>query len=117
MACACNWWAVADDVGALGNLLLKIADAAFEHRLFSYIADAGTGSAAYMPAVDLFTTSACCAAQPLPNTGTTCLMQVDPNVPLFGYIGRLEEQKGVDILMAALPKALAGVWRATQDLR
>eukprot|EP00891_Asterochloris_glomerata_P004602 jgi/Astpho2/4602/e_gw1.00067.54.1_t len=35
-------------------------------------------------------------------------LPVDPSVPLFGYIGRLEEQKGVDILMAALPKALAG---------
>ncbi len=33
-------------------------------------------------------------------------MQVDASVPLFGYIGRLEEQKGVDILIAALPKAL-----------
>ena len=44
-------------------------------------------------------------------------MQIDPSVPLFGYIGRLEEQKGVDILMAALPKALAGVWRAPQQLR
>ena len=44
-------------------------------------------------------------------------MQVDPSVPLFGYIGRLEEQKGVDILMAALPKALAGVWSASQCLR
>ena len=33
-------------------------------------------------------------------------MQVNPKTPLFGYIGRLEEQKGVDILMAALPKVL-----------
>lgn len=33
-------------------------------------------------------------------------MQVDASVPLFGYIGRLEEQKGVDILCAALPTAL-----------
>ena len=33
-------------------------------------------------------------------------LQVDPAVPLFGYIGRLEEQKGVDILCAALPTAL-----------
>ena len=33
-------------------------------------------------------------------------MQVDASVPLFGYIGRLEEQKGVDILIAALPKAI-----------
>lgn len=33
-------------------------------------------------------------------------LPVDASVPLFGYIGRLEEQKGVDILIAALPKAL-----------
>ena len=26
-------------------------------------------------------------------------LDVDPSKPLFGYIGRLEEQKGVDILM------------------
>ncbi len=32
---------------------------------------------------------------------------MDPSVPLFGFIGRLEEQKGVDILLAALPKVLA----------
>jgi granule-bound starch synthase len=32
-----------------------------------------------------------------------CGLPVDPNVPLFGFIGRLEEQKGVDILMEALP--------------
>lgn len=31
-------------------------------------------------------------------------MQVDPSKPLFGFIGRLEEQKGVDILLAALPQ-------------
>eukprot|EP00878_Enallax_costatus_P000485 GHUV01000577.1.p1 GENE.GHUV01000577.1~~GHUV01000577.1.p1 ORF type:complete len:622 (+),score=214.06 GHUV01000577.1:161-1867(+) len=31
-------------------------------------------------------------------------LPVDPTAPLFGYIGRLEEQKGVDILLAALPK-------------
>jgi glycogen synthase len=30
--------------------------------------------------------------------------QVDPSKPLFGFIGRLEEQKGVDILLAALPE-------------
>ena len=30
--------------------------------------------------------------------------QVDPTIPLFGFIGRLEEQKGVDILLAALPQ-------------
>lgn len=27
-------------------------------------------------------------------------LDVDPDIPLFGYIGRLEEQKGVDILLA-----------------
>lgn len=32
-----------------------------------------------------------------------CINQVDPSKPLFGFIGRLEEQKGVDILLAALP--------------
>ena len=26
-------------------------------------------------------------------------LDVDESIPLFGYIGRLEEQKGVDILM------------------
>jgi glycogen synthase len=35
-------------------------------------------------------------------------LEVDPNVPLFGYIGRLEEQKGVDILLSALPQVAAG---------
>lgn len=34
-------------------------------------------------------------------------LPVDPTAPLFGFIGRLEEQKGVDILLAALPKAAA----------
>ena len=27
---------------------------------------------------------------------------MDPSIPVFGFIGRLEEQKGVDILMEAL---------------
>lgn len=27
---------------------------------------------------------------------------MDPDIPLFGFIGRLEEQKGVDILVEAL---------------
>ncbi|PSC71300.1 GBSSIb [Micractinium conductrix] len=31
-------------------------------------------------------------------------LPVDPSVPVFGFIGRLEEQKGVDILLAALKK-------------
>jgi granule-bound starch synthase len=35
-------------------------------------------------------------------------LPVDPTAPLFGYIGRLEEQKGVDILLAALPKLAQG---------
>eukprot|EP00798_Chlamydomonas_sp_ICE-L_P030281 gene30281-35269_t len=29
--------------------------------------------------------------------------EVDPDAPLFGYIGRLEEQKGVDIMLEAIP--------------
>merc|ERR1711966_539108 len=33
-------------------------------------------------------------------------LPVDPTVPLFGFIGRLEEQKGVDIMMKALPAIL-----------
>lgn len=31
-------------------------------------------------------------------------LPVDPNVPLIGFIGRLEEQKGSDILAAAIPQ-------------
>ncbi|KAI8475913.1 MAG: granule-bound starch synthase [Monoraphidium minutum] len=34
-------------------------------------------------------------------------LPVDPTTPLFGYIGRLEEQKGADILLAALPQIAA----------
>lgn len=30
-------------------------------------------------------------------------LPVDPTAPVFGYIGRLEEQKGVDILLAVSP--------------
>ena len=33
----------------------------------------------------------------------------DPSVPLFGFIGRLEEQKGADVLLAALPKLLGPI--------
>lgn len=36
-------------------------------------------------------------------------LPVDPKAPLFGYIGRLEEQKGIDILLAAIPKLIAAV--------
>jgi len=36
-----------------------------------------------------------------------CGLPVDPSAPLFAFIGRLEEQKGVDILLGALPKFLA----------
>lgn len=32
------------------------------------------------------------------------VVQVDRSIPVFGFIGRLEEQKGVDILIEALPK-------------
>jgi len=31
-------------------------------------------------------------------------LPVDPNVPLIGFIGRLEEQKGSDILAEAIPQ-------------
>lgn len=34
-------------------------------------------------------------------------LPVDPTAPVFGFIGRLEEQKGVDILLAALPQIVA----------
>merc|ERR1739848_276731 len=33
-------------------------------------------------------------------------LEVDPTVPAIGFIGRLEEQKGVDILLAAIPEIL-----------
>lgn len=36
-------------------------------------------------------------------------LPVTPGAPLFAFIGRLEEQKGVDILLAAVPKILAKV--------
>ena len=51
-------------------------------------------------------TSAVCCHNPNACANDDDCMQVDASVPLFGYIGRLEEQKGVDILIAALPKAL-----------
>jgi len=35
-------------------------------------------------------------------------LPVDPAAPLFGFIGRLEEQKGVDTIIAALPALLGG---------
>jgi len=31
-------------------------------------------------------------------------LPIDPTIPVFGYIGRLEEQKGVDIMLAAIPQ-------------
>merc|ERR1711959_512146 len=33
-------------------------------------------------------------------------LEVDPSIPVIGFIGRLEEQKGVDILLAAIPEIL-----------
>lgn len=33
-------------------------------------------------------------------------LQVDPSRPLVGFVGRLEDQKGVDILLTALPSIL-----------
>lgn len=34
-------------------------------------------------------------------------LPVDPSAPLFAFIGRLEEQKGVDVLLEAIPKIIA----------
>ena len=31
-------------------------------------------------------------------------LEIDPTKPLIGFIGRLEEQKGSDILTAAIPE-------------
>ena len=36
-------------------------------------------------------------------------LPLDAEAPIFGYIGRLEEQKGVDIFMKAVPKLLKAV--------
>lgn len=36
-------------------------------------------------------------------------LPLDPSAPVFGYIGRLEEQKGCDIMMEAMPKLLKQV--------
>jgi len=36
-------------------------------------------------------------------------LPLDADAPLFGYIGRLEEQKGCDIMMEAIPKLLKKV--------
>lgn len=36
-------------------------------------------------------------------------LPVDPKAPVFGFIGRLEEQKGVDILLAAIKKLPASI--------
>ena len=33
-------------------------------------------------------------------------LPIDPEAPLFGYIGRLEEQKGCDIMFEAIPKLI-----------
>lgn len=35
-------------------------------------------------------------------------LPVDRNIPLIGFIGRLEEQKGSDILAQAIPKFMGG---------
>lgn len=40
-------------------------------------------------------------------------LPVDPTAPLFGYIGRLEEQKGVDILLAV---GCTAAWHTAADL-
>ncbi|GIL77493.1 hypothetical protein Vretimale_2959 [Volvox reticuliferus] len=33
-------------------------------------------------------------------------LEVDPCTPLFGFVGRLEQQKGVDVILAAVPQLL-----------
>jgi granule-bound starch synthase len=33
-----------------------------------------------------------------------CGLEVDPDIPIFGFIGRLENQKGADVIMAAMPQ-------------
>ncbi|GLC73535.1 hypothetical protein PLESTF_001388400 [Pleodorina starrii] len=33
-------------------------------------------------------------------------LEADPDVPLFGFVGRLEAQKGADVVLAALPQLL-----------
>lgn len=33
-------------------------------------------------------------------------LPIDPNIPIIGFIGRLEEQKGLDILTEAIPEIL-----------
>ncbi|MDJ0731229.1 MAG: glycogen/starch synthase [Crocosphaera sp.] len=33
-----------------------------------------------------------------------CGLETDPDIPIFGFIGRLENQKGADVIIAAMPK-------------
>ena len=33
-----------------------------------------------------------------------CGLEVNPDAPLFGFVGRLENQKGADVIVAAMPK-------------
>ncbi|CCQ52272.1 glycogen/starch synthase [Crocosphaera watsonii] len=33
-----------------------------------------------------------------------CGLEVDPDIPILGFIGRLENQKGPDVIMAAMPE-------------
>merc|ERR1719460_2105021 len=42
-------------------------------------------------------------------------LEVDPSIPVIGFIGRLEEQKGVDILLAAIPETRMAV--AVDEIR
>jgi len=46
------------------------------------------------------------AAAAAPAAQANVGLPVDPSAPLFAFIGRLEEQKGADILMAALPQIM-----------
>ena len=38
-------------------------------------------------------------------------LTVQPDIPLFGFVGRLTHQKGIDLMMEAIPRLLDGPWQ------
>ena len=40
------------------------------------------------------------------NNSLWATLQIAPDVPMIGFVGRLEEQKGVDIMLEAIPGML-----------